>query len=167
MHHCHPRTLYSTLLGGYGTREYRSYNAAISSEDVEWALQMMHPGWELERAVWEDQTRASRSVQEIGNAMAYLEDWIALDYAPGSDVRSFLCLCVCTSSAWSACCALTGGCHVLYPCACAPSPSAELRAVPFVERLLLSCEHLFRPHAFADGGHRYLEQESTLCVRPG
>ena len=66
----------------------------------------MHPGWELERAVWEDQTRASLSVQEIGNAMAYLEDWIALDYAPGSDVRSCLCLCLRTSPAWSACCAL-------------------------------------------------------------
>ena len=48
---------------------------------------MMHSGWDLEKPRWEERTRASRSVQDIGNALAHLEDWIALDYAPGSDVR--------------------------------------------------------------------------------
>ena len=47
---------------------------------------MMHAGWEAERGLWEDATRAARSVLDIGNALAHLEDWIALDYAPGSDV---------------------------------------------------------------------------------
>ena len=141
---------------------------------------MMHPGWELERALWEDQTRASRSVQEIGNAMVYLENWIALDYAPGSDVRSFLCLCLRTSPAWSVCCVLTEDVmfcipmHVLQvprlSCAVHWALSTALQrsynlcitagggacAVPSVGRPLLSCEHLrgvLRPHAFADGGH--------------
>ena len=50
--------------------------------------QMMHEGWEPERQRWEDATRASRSVQDIGNALAHLEDWIAVDYAPGSDVSA-------------------------------------------------------------------------------
>ena len=49
-------------------------------------MQMMHAGWGVERALWEDATRAARSVQDIGNALAHLEDWIALDYAPGSNV---------------------------------------------------------------------------------
>ena len=46
----------------------------------------MHGGWDTERPRWEEATRAAQSVQDIGHAMAYLEDWIALDYAPGSDV---------------------------------------------------------------------------------
>ena len=49
---------------------------------------MMHDGWGLERGRWEEATRAAHRVQEIGSAVAYLEDWIALDYAPGSDVGS-------------------------------------------------------------------------------
>ena len=75
--------------------------------------QMMHDGWEVERARWEEVTRAAQSVQDIGNAVAYLEDWIALDYAPGSDVcnclvrpkpfcdamldkrAAFICVCPC------------------------------------------------------------------------
>ncbi len=52
--------------------------------------QMMHDGWESERVRWEEATRAAHSVQDIGSAVAYLEDWIALDYAPGSDVCPFL-----------------------------------------------------------------------------
>ena len=48
---------------------------------------MMHTGWEAERALWEDTTSAACSVLDVGNALTHLEDWIALDYAPGSDVR--------------------------------------------------------------------------------
>ena len=56
---------------------------------------MMHDGWESERMRWEEATRAAHSVQDIGSAVAYLEDWIALDYAPGSDVcHSFLVLLI-------------------------------------------------------------------------
>ena len=59
---------------------------------------MMHAGWEAERALWEDTTRAARSVLDVSNALTHLEDWIALDYAPGSDVRLSLAFHVCTLS---------------------------------------------------------------------
>ena len=59
-------------------------------------LQMMHAGWEAERALWEDTTRAARSVLDVGNALTHLEDWIALDYAPRSDVRLRLASDACT-----------------------------------------------------------------------
>ena len=59
---------------------------------------MMHAGWEAERALWEDTTSTARSVLDVGNALTHLEDWIALDYAPGSDVRLRLACNVCTLS---------------------------------------------------------------------
>ena len=61
---------------------------ALQSQQGVSTPQMMHSGWDLEKPRWEERTRASRSVQDIGNALAHLEDWIALDYPPGSDVCS-------------------------------------------------------------------------------
>jgi hypothetical protein len=48
--------------------------------------QMMHKGWILEKTIWEDKTRGARSLYGISDAMVHLEDWIALDYAPTSEV---------------------------------------------------------------------------------
>lgn len=68
--------------------EHSPVHAEVRGRELRLCGQMMHDGWEVERARWEEATRAAHSVQDIGNAVAYLEDWIALDYAPGSDVRS-------------------------------------------------------------------------------
>ncbi len=49
-------------------------------------VKMMHKGWLLERAGWEETCRAARSVFGIADAMVHLEDWINLDYPSNSEV---------------------------------------------------------------------------------
>lgn len=49
-------------------------------------MQMMHKGWVLERRGWEERVGSARSVFGVGAAMVDLEDWIALDYPPDTQV---------------------------------------------------------------------------------